>query len=157
MKKNGKAISINKKSSDLARFLQDDYENKLSSLKEKISKMLSKKYKKLYSDKNYTIKHLENDLNKLVQNVDFNSVIYDVLLKEIEKAIVEKLSHGKEITENIHIIINSSPILKKRNFINSNSSIDLIQVRSKDASIKLKQDLSKNGSSSLLNKNISPF
>ena len=149
MKLKGNPISINKsQSSDLAKFLQIDYENKIRSLKEKISKKLNKKYHSLYSEKNYSLNQLDNDLNKMVKNINFNNFFYDIFLKEIEKAIINKLNYGKEICENFIIIKNSSPELRRRNFNSCKSGIlSLNRNPSKDTCIQLNKIISKNVSS----------
>ena len=154
MKTNGNSIS-SKNSSDLLKILQDDYESKLSALKEKIMNSLFKKYSKIYFENNYTKYNLESDLNLILQNIDFNNFNYDYFVKEVEKAIIDKLNRKASFSEKTLEQLKNcvSPTIINKKIYLSKSSNHLKSNKSKEHT-KLKKNNIYQMNSSSINKEI---
>ena len=149
MKTNGNTLP-SKKNSDLLKLFQDEYDNKLMGLKEKIINSLCKKYSKLYLEKNYTKSNLESDLGLILQNIDFNSFNYDYFIKELEKAIIDKLNSGTFFTINtlreLKNCVSPTVINRKIPLSKSSNDINLKLLKEKPTSLRKKKEVKMNSS-----------
>ncbi len=155
MKTNGNMLH-SKKNSDLLKLFQDEYDSKLFGLKEKIVNSLCKKYCKLYFEKNYTKSNLEADLGLILQNIDFNTFYYDYFIKEVEKAIIDKLNNGTSFTMNTLSQLKNcaSPTVVNRKIYLSKSSNDLNLRLSKEKPNLMKKKEVKLNSSMVLKEKV---
>ena len=122
-------IDVSSKSFKLKRNkMERDLKLKMSILNQKLSSVLIRKYNNVFSEKHYTQDHLLKDIKNLTNNIELDNFLFDRLVLEIERVILNKVIKGRVIDNDDCSIV----IKKSRPFDGSvRKSVDLIKPTTK--------------------------